>query len=58
MQDKDLSLTKEEMDVFAEVLKAMRQIRHGYIQIVVQDSKVVQIEKTEKVRFTARPAGR
>jgi len=57
VHDKDLPLTREELDVFREVLKAMREIRHGYIQLVVQDSRVVQIEKTEKVRFTDRGAG-
>lgn len=54
MDDKAHLLTSEEELVFREVLKALRQIRHGYIQLVVQDSKVVQIDKTEKVRFAGR----
>ncbi|MDP2727213.1 MAG: YezD family protein [Dehalococcoidia bacterium] len=54
MDDEDKVLTREEEAVFREVLKALRQIKHGYIQIVVQDSKVIQIDKTEKVRFTPR----
>jgi hypothetical protein len=34
-----------------EILKALKSIRYGYVQITVQDSKVVQIDKTEKIRF-------
>lgn len=34
-----------------EILKALKSIRYGYVQIIVQDSKVVQIDKTEKIRF-------
>lgn len=56
--EQEFSLTKEEAAVFGEVLKALRQITHGYIQLVVQDSKVVQIDKTEKVRFPTRPPAR
>jgi len=34
-----------------QILKALRSIRYGCVQIFVQDSKVVQIDKTEKIRF-------
>ncbi len=40
-----------EKKVISQILEALRSIRHGYVQIVVQDSKVVQIDKTEKIRF-------
>lgn len=32
------------------ILDAIRSIRFGSVLIIVQDSKVVQIDKTEKVR--------
>ncbi len=35
--------------IMAELL---RNIKYGYIQITVQDGRVVQIDKTEKFRFT------
>lgn len=39
-------------------LKAVRSqvnsLRFGLVQIVVHDSKVVQIERTEKIRFDKR----
>ena len=48
-------LTREEEIILREVLTALHQIKHGYIQLVVQDSRVVQIDKMEKVRLGARP---
>lgn len=41
-----------ESQVLAEVLRAVREIRHGCVQIVIQDSRVVQIDRTEKVRLS------
>ena len=34
-----------------EILKAIRNIKFGSVEIVIHDSKIVQIEKTEKIRF-------
>jgi hypothetical protein len=35
----------------AEVLRAIRNIRYGSVEITIHDSRVVQIERTEKRRF-------
>lgn len=35
----------------AELRHALAEIRYGSIEIVIQDSRVVQIERREKVRF-------
>jgi hypothetical protein len=50
----DDSLTVQEREALREVLKALRRLRHGQVQIIVQDARVVQIETTEKKRFDAR----
>lgn len=42
---------ESEKRLISQILKALRSIRYGYVQIIVQDSKVVQIDKTEKIRF-------
>jgi len=42
---------ESERKLLLQILKALRSIRYGYVQIIVQDSKVVQIDKTEKIRF-------
>ncbi|EDY22153.1 hypothetical protein CfE428DRAFT_0278 [Chthoniobacter flavus Ellin428] len=35
----------------AVVTEKVRSMRYGIVQIVVHDSKVVQIERTERTRF-------
>ncbi|MBX7255565.1 MAG: YezD family protein [Candidatus Hydrogenedentes bacterium] len=35
------------------ILKAVRSIRYGSVEIVIHDSRVVQVERREKHRFTA-----
>ena len=37
-----------------EIVIALKSIRYGDVRIVVQDSKVVQIDKTEKTRLDDR----
>ena len=36
--------------VMAEITSAIRSIRHGSVQITIHDSRVVQIERAEKIR--------
>ncbi|HPM57714.1 MAG TPA: YezD family protein [Thermomonas sp.] len=38
-------------EVEAEVLRAIRDIQFGTVEIVVHQSRVVQITRSEKVRF-------
>ena len=33
-----------------EIIRSICSIHHGNVQIIIQDSKVVQIDKTEKKR--------
>lgn len=41
----------ENKDLIKDIVQVIKSIRFGYIQIIVQDSKVVQIDKTEKIRL-------
>lgn len=41
----------QEQAVLAEVLSAIRAVRYGYVQITLQDARVVQIDTLEKKRF-------
>ncbi len=43
--------TAEELRVLREVLVALRSVSHGTITLVVQDHRVVQLDRTEKRRF-------
>jgi hypothetical protein len=38
-------------EVEAEVLRAIRNIRYGSVEVTIHDSRVVQIERKEKRRF-------
>ncbi len=44
-------LDQRERQVLAEVLQAIRSVRHGYVQITLQDARVVQIDTLEKKRL-------
>jgi hypothetical protein len=44
-------LSAAEERVLAEVLIAMRAVRHGEIRLAVQDSRVIQIDTTDKHRL-------
>lgn len=41
-----------ERDVLQKVADAIRGIRYGAVHITIHDSKVVQIEKAEKIRMS------
>jgi hypothetical protein len=43
--------TVREQAVIAVVLRAMRGVRYGYVQLVIQDGRVVQIDALEKRRL-------
>jgi hypothetical protein len=43
--------TEAERAVLQEVLAAMRHIRHGSIELALQDGRVVQLNTTEKRRL-------
>ena len=41
----------EDPEVLRRIADAIRSIRYGQVQIIIQDSRVVQIDTTEKVRL-------
>ena len=34
-----------------DIRKAVESIRYGVVQLIIQDGRVVQIDKTEKIRL-------
>ncbi len=38
-------------EILRQILKAVRSVRFGQVQIIIQDSRVVQIDTTEKIRL-------
>jgi hypothetical protein len=41
-----------------EILRAVRGLRYGSVEITIHDGQVVQIERREKVRLERRESGR
>jgi hypothetical protein len=46
---------REPSSVEQAILRAVKGLRFGSVEIVVHDSKVVQIERKEKMRFDNVP---
>jgi hypothetical protein len=44
-------LSEDELDVLLKVAEVLRRIEFGTVLLVVQDSRVVQIELAEKFRL-------
>ena len=51
MPDAQPGASPQEQAILAEVLRAMRRVRHGYVQLVVQDARVIQIDTLERRRL-------
>jgi hypothetical protein len=43
----------ETVRLLDRVLAAISSIRYGSVQLIIQDSKVVRIEKVEKIQLSA-----
>ncbi len=51
MAEKNTKDTSDLRGIFETLTKYIKDIRYGSIVIVIQDGRIVQIEKNEKVRF-------
>lgn len=41
----------DEAGIQQEILRAVKDVRFGSVEVVIHDSKVVQVERREKIRF-------
>ncbi|MCE0497411.1 MAG: YezD family protein [Methylacidiphilales bacterium] len=48
---KNLASIPDEAEIVRRILRALADLEYGSIEIFVQDSKVVQIERTQRSRF-------
>jgi len=44
---------QDSQDIAHKILLAIKDLRFGSVEIVIHDSKVVQIERKEKIRIDA-----
>ena len=51
MKDMRVQIHEPSPDIRTTLLEAIKGIRYGSVEIIIHDSKVVQIERKEKVRI-------
>jgi hypothetical protein len=56
MKQERIDINDSETKILLQIRKILKDIRYGYIQIIVQDSKPVQIDKVEKFRLDKQDA--
>ena len=49
---KNLAPAPDEAEIVRRILRALADLEYGSVEIIVQDSKVVQIERTQRSRFS------
>jgi hypothetical protein len=52
LKPKDLASSHDEAEVVRRILRSLAGLEYGSVEIIVQDSKVVQIERTQRSRFS------
>lgn len=46
-------LSEEERVLLQEVLKALRDLRYGSVVLTVHDGRLVEVQKTQRIRLPA-----
>ena len=52
IKPKNLASISDEAEIVRRILRALADLEYGSVEIIVQDSKVVQIERTQRSRFS------
>ena len=51
LQDSNTFVDETHRQLTQQILRALQEIRYGSVEIIIHDSKVVQIERKEKIRI-------
>ncbi len=54
LEEKKLDAEQYESTIASQIASALKGLRFGSVEIVIHESKVVQIERKEKLRFDNR----
>jgi hypothetical protein len=57
LQHSNELLNETHRQVTQKILRALQEIRYGSVEIVIHDSRVVQIERREKIRIDTNSSG-
>lgn len=52
-QQRAILSQQHDQDIAHKILLAIKDLRFGSVEVVIHDSKVVQIERKEKIRLDA-----
>jgi len=50
-QQRVIQSQEQDQDIAHKILLAIKDLRFGSVEVVIHDSKVVQIERKEKIRI-------
>ena len=51
MNPPGISSKERNAEIEQQILRAVKSIRYGSVEIIIHDSKVVQIDRKEKIRL-------
>ena len=52
MPYRETPVTEWSAELEQHILRAIKNVRYGSVEIIIHDSQVVQIERKEKIRFS------
>lgn len=55
-QQRVIQSQEQNEDIAHRILLAIKDLRFGSVEVVIHDSKVVQIERKEKIRIGSNPS--
>ena len=53
MPDRETTPPERSAEIEQHILRAIKNVRYGSVEIIIHDSQVVQIERKEKIRFAS-----
>ena len=56
MPYRETTATEWSTELEQQILRAIKNVRYGSVEIIIHDSQVVQIERKEKIRFAPERA--
>lgn len=56
--DRSPQVNEQNPEVALEILRAVQEIHYGSVEVIVHDSRVVQIERKEKIRIGQESSAR
>ena len=56
MPYRDTTAIEWSTELEQQILRAIKNVRYGSVEIIIHDSQVVQIERREKIRFASERA--